>query len=86
MVGLVTVAGRAVAGVPPPDLSGLEALSSPAPLAAIFHSPGWSKVFDRSSWVFTIWFPIAEGQPEQRPLWPNSPPLPAPDYARPGSP
>lgn len=34
------------------------------------------KVFDRSHWVFTIWFPNDESA--RPPLWPNSPPLPAP--------
>lgn len=36
------------------------------------------KIFDRSHWVFTIWFPNNGNTSDKAPLWPNSPPLPAP--------
>lgn len=40
---------------------------------------GWAeKSFDRSHWVFTIWFPNTGDAAAKPPLWPNSPPLPAP--------
>jgi hypothetical protein len=40
------------------------------------------KVFDRTSWVLTIWFPITGSAEDVLPVWPNSPPLPAPEYAK----
>ena len=39
------------------------------------------KSFDRSHWVFTIWFPNTGNSTDKPPLWPNSPPLPAPEDA-----
>ncbi|NKB35573.1 MAG: hypothetical protein GKR93_00200 [Gammaproteobacteria bacterium] len=39
------------------------------------------KTFDRSHWVFTIWFPNTGDASDKLPLWPNSPPLPAPSDA-----
>jgi hypothetical protein len=47
----------------------------------MFEEPKWVKVFDRTSWVLTIWFPIVEGKSDVPALWPNSPPMPAPVYA-----
>jgi hypothetical protein len=34
------------------------------------------KIFDRSHWVYTIWFPHSSNANAKPPLWPNSPPLP----------
>ena len=45
------------------------------------YGDGWNwveKTFDRSHWVFTIWFPNTGDIQAKLPLWPNSPPLPAP--------
>jgi len=36
------------------------------------------KTFDRTHWVYTIWFPNTRDAHARPPLWPNSPPLPAP--------
>jgi len=82
LVGLISIAGK----VQPTDQSpaddvGLETLAAAPSLGTMFEQHGWTKVFDRTSWVLTIWFPIAEGQPDVPALWPNSPPLPAPAYA-----
>ena len=82
LAGIVSITG----GVAPAAASqsinaGLEAVESAAPLGTMFERLGWTKVFDRTSWVLTIWFPITEGQADVAPLWPNSPPLPGPRYA-----
>jgi hypothetical protein len=72
---LITVADR-IAGHDPtaPDVASVRALETHPSLAAEFAGQAWArKTFDRTSWVFTIWF-----APDHRPLdlWPNSPPLP----------
>lgn len=46
------------------------------------YGADWSwaeKSFDRSHWVFTIWFPHTGASTDKPALWPNSPPLPAPE-------
>jgi len=82
LVGLISIASRA----PQPDSAqgddaSLRALESSPSLGAMFEELGCVKAFDRTSWVLTIWFPIAEGEPDVPALWPNSPPLPAPAYS-----
>jgi hypothetical protein len=57
-----------------PDVASLRSLESQLSLAEEFDRQGWArKTFDRTSWIFTIWF-----APDHIPLylWPNSPPLP----------
>ncbi len=59
-----------------------------ASLAALEHAPSqgavWEqggrarKTFDRTHWVFTIWFPATGASDDLPALWPNSPPLPSP--------
>lgn len=52
--------------------------------SAISYGSEWSwaeKTFDRSHWVFTIWFPNTGAADDKPALWPNSPPLPAPKNA-----
>jgi hypothetical protein len=74
-LGLVTVGARSPDADPSslPDLRPLEALPSLGEeLAAELES---TKVFDRTSWIYMVWFPIAEGATDPA-LWPNSPPLP----------
>lgn len=39
------------------------------------------KTFDRTHWVFTIWFPVTGAATDRPALWPNSPPLPTPEHA-----
>jgi hypothetical protein len=56
----------------------LAAIESPVPLGAVIRAAGWAKLFDRSSWVLTTWFPFAPCDRGAPPLWPNSPPLPKP--------
>ena len=60
-----------------PDFASLGALESAPALGSIFDGqPGWSKTFDRTQWVLTVWFPFVLGDHGQPSLWPNSPPLP----------
>jgi hypothetical protein len=76
-VGLVTVTARTEGGAEadgPPALTPLETEPSlGADLAGELHA---TKVFDRASWVYMVWFPIVDGVLEGTALWPNSPPLP----------
>lgn len=77
-LALVTIADRA-AGSPTdePDFASIAALQNAPSLVDESSVPGtMRKSFDRTSWVFTIWFPYREGELNQAPLWPNSPPLP----------
>ncbi len=68
--------------VPPdpnvPDFASLAALENSTPLGHQFDSLGWTKTFDRTQWVLTIWFPFVTGDNGQPSLWPHSPPFPAP--------
>lgn len=60
---------------PPATLDSFAARSSLAEeLAASLQG---TKVFDRTSWIYMVWFPVAEGDdcPDTA-LWPVSPPLP----------
>jgi len=67
--------------VPPhpfiPDFASLGALESAPTLGSSLNLPGdWTKTFDRTQWVLTVWFPFVLGDHGQPSLWPNSPPLP----------
>lgn len=80
-IGLVTVAshdGHTPTGVAKDDLTRLESLPSPG--AALAEELGATKVFDRTSWIHQVWFPLPAGGAdyEGSSPWPNSPPLPAP--------
>ena len=76
LAGLVSIAEPSE----PVDLgnpkAGLHSLET-SPSLGTFEERLWTKEFDRTSWVLTIWLPIEEGAA----LWPNSPPMPAPAYA-----
>jgi hypothetical protein len=62
-----------------PDFASLGALESASALGNIFASQqGWTKTFDRTQWVLTVWFPFDSGDHGAPSLWPNSPPLPEP--------
>ncbi len=61
-----------------PDFASLAALETATPLGHIFDSYGWSKTFDRTQWVLTIWFPFVAGDHGAPSLWPHSPPFPQP--------
>jgi hypothetical protein len=79
LAGIISIAGQAAStDLQKPEDTCLGALESLPSLGTMFDGLGWVKVFDRTSWVLTIWFPISEGELEAPALWPNSPPLPAP--------
>ena len=61
-----------------PDFASLAALETAPALGHHFDDTGWTKTFDRTQWVLTIWFPFKKGDHGQLSLWPHSPPLPAP--------
>lgn len=74
-MALITVADRRHEhNSPTLDEAGLRWLEDQPSLAEEFvRQDGARKTFDRTSWIFTIWF-----APDHTPLclWPNSPPLP----------
>ncbi|MCC7414013.1 MAG: hypothetical protein IT495_20525 [Gammaproteobacteria bacterium] len=78
-IGLVSagprVDGPATAG---PDLASLEALADTPSLGTRYEAGGARKLYERTSFVFTVWFPLTGAGADRAPLWPNSPPLPAP--------
>jgi len=77
--GIVTTADRA--GPPPtdhPDVASLTTLAQSPSLAERYAGDGAEKIFDRASFVFTVWFPVTGDPSDRAPLWPNSPPLPGP--------
>jgi len=83
-VSLVTVAERvgpqATEALDFASLNWLERLPS---LGQAWEDRGNAvKTFDRTHWVFTIWFPNTGDASAKAPLWPNSPPLPAPGAIR----
>lgn len=73
-LGLTLTAGRAdgSGAGKAADISPLAALESPA--AKVAKALGATKVFDRTSWVYVIWFPVSDDE-DREPLFPNSPPL-----------
>jgi hypothetical protein len=77
-VGLVTVTGQRLAPgasiSQPPEDPGVS-------LGTLLEEGGGlRKLFDRTSWVLTIW--LARGEGKEAALWPNSPPLPSPSGER----
>lgn len=64
----------------PDPFASLGALQSATPLGATFNNqPGWTKTFDRTQLVLTVWFPFELGDHGLPSLWPNSPPLVMPN-------
>ena len=61
-----------------PDFASLFALADAPSLGQAFDDAGWAKLFDRTQWVLTIWFPFESGDTGEPSVWPNSPPFPAP--------
>lgn len=59
-----------------PDFASLTALADDPTMGKVFDLLHWSKLFDRTSWVLTMWFPFEEGDSGEGALWPNSPPFP----------
>jgi hypothetical protein len=60
------------------DVESLGALAAEDSLGEPFDDAGWGKVFDRTQFVLTIWFPFKRGDTGTPSVWPNSPPFPAP--------
>jgi len=77
-LALVTIADRAPESpFDKLDFASIAELESAPALINESSAPGtMRKVFDRTSWIFTIWLPYREGEVHQPPIWPNSPPLP----------
>lgn len=77
-LGLVTARRRSDVenrGSSAPDVTELERLPSLG--ADLATDLGATKVFDRTSWVYMVWHPIAEGETSaDTAQWPCSPPLP----------
>ena len=81
LVQLVYFADRVVPPNPnatEPDFASLAALENSPALGHHFNNAGWTKTFDRTQWVLTIWFPFVTGDDGEPALWPHSPPFPAP--------
>jgi len=77
--GIVSTMDRAgPAPADHPDEAGLQALAGSPSLAGQYISGGAVLLYDRSSFVYTVWFPVTGQASDRAPLWPNSPPLPAP--------
>lgn len=60
-----------------PDFTSIDALSRDTTGAALDVFGELEKSFDRTSWIFSIWFPYRRGGTDNKAtLWPNSPPFP----------
>ena len=60
-----------------PDFTGVNDLAVKPSLGECFETEsGAQKSFDRTSWVYSIWFPYDRGARSKKTLWPNSPPFP----------
>ena len=82
LASLVYFGGRVGPSDPrAPDMASLSALGDAPPLGDIFADQGWKRIFDRTQWALTIWFPFVLGDRGEPSLWPNTPPffLPYPD-------
>jgi len=79
LVQLVYFANRISQQGSTPYDAGLTALESSNPLGHHFDDQAWTKTFDRTQWVLTIWFPFVTGDNGEPSLWPHSPPFPLPN-------
>jgi len=79
-VSLVTAAPSQSSGgtEPQADTRGLAALAALPSLGRAFESGPGSKIFDRTSFIYSVWFPVTGAAGDKPPLFPNSPPLPTP--------
>ena len=64
-----------------PDFASRDALAAAPPLGARFGALGWTKTFDRTSWLLTLWLPFAAGDSGEAAIWPGSPPFPQPSIS-----
>lgn len=56
----------------------LQALETATPLGHVFDDQAWPKIFDRSHYVLSIWFPFVAGDQGEPSVWPQSSSLPLP--------
>lgn len=84
-LGIVTVARGNTAEAADVDAPSLRSLAArPSLGAALAAELRGTRVFDRTSWIYMIWHPIAEGdQSPHTAQWPASPPLPGLKVLRP---
>jgi len=61
-----------------PDFASLGALAGAPALGDAVAPASWQRIFDRTLWVFTDWFPYEPGDSGRPALWPYSPPFPGP--------
>ena len=73
-----TPSARATDESPQPDVAGLTSLAASPGIGAELEAPGVEKIFDRTSFIYTVWFPVTQDGSGKSPLFPNSPPFPAP--------
>lgn len=79
LVSLVYTIDRVVPKDPNvPDFATLGAMQSAQPLGDVFDGYGWTRVFDRTSWILTVWYPYVARDQGQASDWPASPPFPEP--------
>jgi hypothetical protein len=60
-----------------PDFAALGALQSATPLGNLLGH-GFTRTFDRTQWILTIWYPFVAGDSGTPSLWPYSPPFAEP--------
>jgi hypothetical protein len=61
-----------------PDFASLGALAGAPALGDAVAPASWTRIFDRTSWILTDWFPYAFADRGRPSLWPYSPPFPGP--------
>lgn len=58
-----------------PDFASLGYMQGVPPLGSTLEAEGFTRVFDRTHWVLTIWLPFVKGDHGAPSLWPHSPPF-----------
>jgi hypothetical protein len=61
-----------------PDFASRDALATAPTMGKVLDTLGWPRVFDRTSWILTHWFPFAPADSGEPASWPHSPPFPEP--------
>ncbi|HKQ68343.1 MAG TPA: hypothetical protein VJT73_03350 [Polyangiaceae bacterium] len=61
-----------------PDFTSLGYLAAATPLGHHLEELGFTRTFDRTHWVLTIWLPFVNGDHGEPSLWPHSPPFDLP--------
>lgn len=61
-----------------PDFASLGYLGGVTPLGHVLTEQGFTRTFDLTHWVFTLWFPFAAGDNGEASIWPDSPPFDKP--------